>query len=60
MARWNWAPFIGSDGRVFGGARALREITQRDMDLAFAMQHVFEEVFFDCSTRDRQFPARTS
>src|SRR6266478_5592302 len=23
------------------------EITQRDMDLAFAMQHVFEEVFFD-------------
>jgi carbamoyltransferase len=33
--------------KIFGSPRELHsEITQRDMDLAFAMQHVFEEVFF--------------
>src|SRR5258706_755214 len=33
---------------LFGAPREpYSEITQRDMDLAFAMQHVFEEVFFD-------------
>jgi len=33
---------------VFGEPRVPgTEITQRDMDLAFAMQHCFEEVFFD-------------
>jgi len=32
---------------LFGAPREpYAEITQRDMDLAFAMQHVFEEVFF--------------
>jgi carbamoyltransferase len=32
---------------LFGEPRAPHsEITQRDMDLAYAMQHVFEEVFF--------------
>lgn len=34
--------------KIFGAPREPHsEITQRDMDLAFAMQHVFEEVFFD-------------
>ena len=33
---------------LFGAPREpYSEITQRDMDLAFAMQHCFEEVFFD-------------
>jgi len=33
---------------LFGTPREpYSEITQRDMDLAFAMQHVFEEVFFE-------------
>ena len=33
---------------MFGSPREpYTEITQRDMDLAFAMQHCFEEVFFD-------------
>ncbi len=33
--------------RLFGEPRKLHaEITQRDMDLAFALQHRFEEVFF--------------
>src|SRR6266536_5632293 len=33
--------------KLFGEPRKLNtEITQRDMDLAFAMQHRFEEVFF--------------
>ena len=33
---------------LFGAPREpYTEITQRDMDLAFAMQHCFEEVFFD-------------
>jgi len=33
---------------LFGTPREpYSEITQRDMDLAFAMQHCFEEVFFD-------------
>jgi carbamoyltransferase len=33
---------------LFGAPREpYGEITKRDMDLAFAMQHVFEEVFFD-------------
>jgi carbamoyltransferase len=33
---------------LFGAPREpYSEITKRDMDLAFAMQHVFEEVFFD-------------
>ncbi len=33
--------------KVFGEPRLPRsEITQRDMDLAFAMQHRFEEIFF--------------
>ncbi len=34
--------------KLFGPPREPHaEITQRDMDLAYAMQHVFEEVFFD-------------
>ena len=34
--------------QLFGDPRVPgSEITQRDMDLAFAMQHCFEEVFFD-------------
>jgi len=33
--------------KLFGAPREPHaEITQRDMDLAYAMQHVFEEVFF--------------
>lgn len=33
--------------KLFGAPREpYTEITQRDMDLAYAMQHVFEEVFF--------------
>lgn len=34
--------------KLFGPPREpYSELTQRDMDLAYAMQHVFEEVFFD-------------
>ncbi len=33
--------------KIFGAPREpFSEITQRDMDLAFAMQHCFEEIFF--------------
>jgi carbamoyltransferase len=40
--------FSGRMIELFGKPREpYSEITQRDMDLAFAMQHVFEEVFFD-------------
>src|SRR6267154_3529023 len=43
---------------LFGAPREpYGEITQRDMDLAFAMQHVFEEVFFDLlNALHRQVP----
>jgi len=45
--------------KLFGPAREPQgEITQRDMDLAYAMQHVFEDVFFhlliDLHTRVRE------
>jgi carbamoyltransferase len=39
--------FSGKMEKLFGAPRDPgAEITQRDMDLAYAMQHVFEEVFF--------------
>src|SRR5215470_4426325 len=39
--------FSGRMAELFGPAREPgAEITQRDMDLAYAMQHCFEEVFF--------------
>jgi len=39
--------FSGKMEKLFGPPRSPHaEITQRDMDLAFAMQHCFEEVFF--------------
>src|SRR5271165_7507117 len=39
--------FSGKMEKLFGAPREPHaEITQRDMDLAYAMQHVFEEVFF--------------
>ncbi len=39
--------FSGKMEKLFGAPREpYAEITQRDMDLAYAMQHCFEEVFF--------------
>ena len=39
--------FSGRMEKIFGQPRQARaEITQRDMDLAFAVQHRFEEIFF--------------
>ena len=41
------AAFLRPHGEAFGEPREPHaEITQRDMDLAYAMQHRFEEVFF--------------
>jgi carbamoyltransferase len=38
--------------KIFGDARQPHtEITQRDMDLAFAVQHRFEEIFFHLANR---------
>jgi len=44
---------------LFGAPRELHaEITQRDMDLAFAMQHRFEEIFFQLlNSLHRRIPA---
>ena len=40
--------FSGKMEKLFGEPREPNtEITQRDMDLAYAMQHCFEEVFFE-------------
>jgi carbamoyltransferase len=40
--------FSGKMEKLFGTPREPQtEITQRDMDLAYAMQHTFEEIFFD-------------
>ena len=41
------APLLGPHGETIRrAARPHSEITQRDMDLAFALQHRFEEIFF--------------
>ena len=50
--------FSGAMERLFGPPREpLAEITQRDMDLAYAMQHCFEEVFFHCLKQlHKKFP----